>query len=122
MDGAQGVVHETKDKKVLSQRLSQLKKIHDAQKVEEARGEERVNLEKEEEILRKRLDPKMTWDEYSMTQRKHGIRYQKLVTQIQKWNSDPVYQADIKKWKYIRRRLDPQDPNISNVMHLFHEK
>lgn len=122
VEGAQGVKHETRDRKGLSQRLAHLKKIHDAQKVVEATGAERENLEKEEKILRERLDPKMSWDEYSMTQRKHGMRYQRLVAQIQKWNSDPKYQADMKKWKYIRRRLDPNDPNISNVMHLFREK
>jgi hypothetical protein len=119
--GAQGVVNQAKDKKIVSANLDRLKKIQEAQAVQRADGVERAELEKEEKILRDRLDPGMTWDQYSTTQRKHGMRYQKLVGQIQKWNSDQKYQADVARWKYIRRRLDPDDPNISNTMHLFHD-
>lgn len=121
LKNAQGVTTETKDPKAINAQLAHLKKIKEAQTVERAVGAERDKLEKEEALLRARLDPKMSWDEYSMTQRKHGMRYQRLVQQIGKWNSDQQYQTDMKRWKYVRRRLDPDDPNVSNVMHLFKE-
>lgn len=118
---AQGVTHEVKDPKALEENIRRLKSIRDTQSVEMATGSERVALEKEEALLRERLDPGMSWDEYMNTKRRDGMRFIKLVNKIQQWNSDAQRQSDIKRWKYIRRRLDPQDPNASNTMNLFKE-
>jgi hypothetical protein len=118
---AQGVNHQVKDSKALDENLSRMKAIREAHGVQRVMGPERVELEKQEKLLREKLDPGMTWHEYMNTKRSDGMRFIRLVEKIRKWNSDPIYQRDVKTWKSIRRRLDPDDANASNVMNLFKE-
>lgn len=121
VEGMQGVNYQARDKKVVDEKLAKLKEMQAANKVERATGPEREKLEIREKLLRAELDPGISYDKYISLRRKDGIPYLKLVQQIVKFDADNVRQQKISEWKRIRRRLEPEDRDASNVMHLFYQ-
>jgi hypothetical protein len=118
----QGVNYEAKDPAKLDAEIARLKQSLSTKSVQAATGAERDSVLREisslEEDLKKGM-PK--WDIYANTRRRDGMAYVKLKNQIMKWESDPERKRKVARWKYLRRRLDPSDPDIANTMHLFPE-
>lgn len=120
---SQGVNWEPKDEKVLRSRLADVKAIRNKFTAERLSGKERVQAEKEitliEQALAKKWGGKIpSHSEYWMRPKEGGIRYLGLVDSIARVNSDPEYSELIKRWKYLRRGLEPNDRRIDNTMHL----
>lgn len=118
----QGVNVNAPNFKLARKKLEQLESILSSQGVGEVSGPEREKIEKEERLLREDLQKDMpSWETYVGSRPKDGPRHDKIVTWINQSNSDPVRQQKIRRWKSLRRYLDPHNPKASHVNNLFKE-
>lgn len=118
----QGVNMNTPNRQKNLMELKRLKSILSSQGVHEVSDKERSAYEKEEEILRENLRKGMpSWDKYVGSRPKDGPRHDKVVDWIVRSDADPARQQMIKRWKTLRRHLDPSNPKAAHVMHLFPE-
>lgn len=116
----QGINYTTENREATENKLRELRKVRASRAVVEASGREREKIEAEANAIRSELQKDMpSWAEYSMTTRKDGPKYIRLKNLIVKWELDPVRRQKVSRWKYLRRRLDPSDPQIANTMYLF---
>lgn len=100
--------------------IKKLETILNSQGIGEISDKERAEIEKEERLLREDLQKGMpSWDTYQGSRPQHGPRHDKLVDWIVRTNADPVRQQKIRRWKTLRRHLDPHNPKASHVMYLF---
>lgn len=117
--GIQGVNHQVQDRKALEARIAELERVKESMGAQEVTGTEREAFLKEQKSLEEKLNPGMTWEEYSKTKPQDGIRYRNLVHQIGRWNSDQNRHRLIERWRYVSRSLNPTDPEATNTMRLF---
>lgn len=116
----QGVNYDSKDPKQIESEIAQIRRELEFRSVKAAVGTDRDSVLRELKILESDLRKDMpSWDFYTNTKRRDGIAYLKLKNTITKWETDPVRKAKIKRWKFLRRRLDPTDKQIADTMFLF---
>jgi hypothetical protein len=116
----QGVTYESKDPKKLDDDIAAIEHELSLRSVRPAVGNERQEVLREIRIVEEDLRKGMpSWEQYANTKRRDGMPYIKIVNWIKKSETDPVRKAKIKRWKFLRRRLDPKDPFIADTMHLF---
>lgn len=120
----QGVTFEPKDPQILEKRLAEVKKLRQNANMQRLEGSERVRAESElkkiEDIFAKKWGGRIpTHSEYWMRPKEGGIQYLNLVDRISRLNKDREYQELIKRWKFLRRGLEPDDKHIDNTMNLF---
>lgn len=120
---SQGVTHDPKD---LSRVKSKLDSVRSQLKFAPVRAEGKERLQIEIEV--KRIEQRMaqfwggsfpTWEEHWIKPKDGGIRYNKYRDKIVEVNKSAEYANLHRRWKFLRRRLEPQDPNISNSLHLY---
>lgn len=122
----QGVNFEHRDRPLLEKRLAELKAIKDRYGAVRLEGRERVQAEVEIKRLEQAIARKWggrvpSYSEYWMRPKDGGIRYLNLVDKIADLNRDPEYAEYIKRWKYLRRRMEPKDRRIDSTLHLFRQ-
>lgn len=116
----QGVSYESKNPKQLEDEMLAIKKELEFRSVKSATGTDRADVLRELKILEEDLRKGIpSWDVYVNTKRRDGISFLKLRNWIMKCETDPVRRSKVKRWKFLRRRLDPQDPFIADTMFLF---
>ena len=120
----QGVNFEPKEIKNLQKRLDDLKTVKNRYGAVRLSGKEREQAEKEIKLIEARVAVKWggripTYTEYWQRPKEGGIHFQNLVDKITELNSDREYQELIKRWKFLRRGLEPQNKRIDSVLHLF---
>jgi hypothetical protein len=119
----QGVNHKASNKQAIQAEKQRLEHILLTRSVQEATGNDRLAIEREVKALQEDLQKGMpSWNEFMNTTRKHGMNYVKLRNWILKCESDPERRRKIERWKYLKRRLDPTDPDASNTMQLFPDR
>lgn len=120
---AQGVTHDPKD---LNRIRTKLEGVRDQLRFapERAEGHERVKIEAEI----KRVEDEMakfwggtfpTWEEHWINPKSGGIRYNVYRDRIVQVNKSKEYADLFRRWQFLRRRLEPQDPNIASSLHLY---
>lgn len=123
VDGAeirQGLNYQAPNRANVQKKIAELRRIRETRSVRKAVGREREQIEMEIGDLKEELQKGMpTFKEYSFTRKKDGPFYNALVQWIAKSESDPVRVGRIKRWKYLRRRLDPENPRIASTTLLF---
>lgn len=118
----QGVAHDPKDLNRIKQKLEDVRsQLRFAPT--RASGSERVQIEMElkktEERMRQLWGGKIpTWSEYWQRPKEGGIHYLMLRDKIVELNQSREYSELVKRWQFLRRRLEPQDKNIANTIHL----
>lgn len=120
----QGVQFEPKNVKALDKKLGELKAIKNRYGAIRLSGSERVQAEKEIKMLESRIAQKWggrvpSYSEYWMKPKDGGIKYLNLVDKIDELNRDREYSEIIRRWKYLRRSLEPENKRIDSVLHLF---
>lgn len=116
----QGVNMNTPNRQKNVQELKRLKGILASQGVSQVSDKEKKDYEKEEELLRQDLQKGMpSWDKYQGSRPKDGPRHDKVVDWVVRSNEDIVRQQKIRRWKTLRRHIDPSNPKAAHVMHLF---
>lgn len=120
----QGVNFEPKDIKNLQKRLDDLKTIKNRYGAVRLAGKEREQAEKEIKLIEARIAVKWggripSYTEYWQKPKDGGIHYLNLVDKIAELNSDREYSELVKRWKYLRRRLEPENKRIDSVLNLF---
>lgn len=118
----QGVAHDPKD---LARVKSKIDAIDNQLRFAPTRavGAERVRIEMElkriEEEIAKMWGGKIpTWAEYWTRPKEGGIHYANLRDKLVKLNQSAEYSNLIRRWQFLRRRLEPQDRNIASTLHL----
>lgn len=119
----QGVKVEPRDIKALEAKLRGMREVLNQGGAVRLEGRERVHAEMEikrlEEEIKKMWGGSIpSYDEHWMTA-KAGIRYRSYVNKLVFLNSSRKYAELVRRWKYLRRRLEPQDSRIDSTMHLF---
>lgn len=121
----QGVSHDPKDIKGLDKRLDELKTIKNRYGAVRLEGKERMQAELEikrlEDLMAKKWGPGgfPSYAQYWMRPKEGGIQYLNLVDKIYRLNADREYAEYMRRWKYLRRCLEPDDRNIDSTLHLF---
>jgi len=122
-DGAeiqQGLNYQAPNKVNVQKRIAELRRIRETRSVRKAVGPERDSVEMELNKLMAELQVGMpTWKEYSHTRKKDGSVYNTVKQWIIRSQADPARTQKIIRWKYLRRRLDPENPYIASTMKLF---
>lgn len=102
--------------------LKRLEGILSSQGVGKISDKELAEVEKEEKILREDLQKGMpTWDRFAQSRPKDGPRHDKLVEWISISDADPIRSQKVRRWKNLRRHINPYDPKFSHVNKLFPE-
>ena len=119
----QGLSYTPKDSGLIKKHLEQLKQIKASGSAQKFQGNERreaeVEIRRIEQMIAKKWGGRIpTLREYWVTP-KAGIDYLRLVDRIVKLNKDREYAEMIRRWKYLRRRMDPEDVLADNVLNLF---
>jgi len=115
----QGVKNEVKNPEAVKKEIQRLEQTL-KHKVQPAVGNERIQIERQLKALTLDLQKGMpTWNEYVNTKKRDGMRFTHLKRLIMKWETDPVRRQKVATWKNLRRRLDPSDPQIADMMYLF---
>lgn len=116
----QGVSYESKNPKQIEEEITAIKKELEFRSVKSATGADRAAVLRElksiEEDLRRDMP---TWDVYVNMKKRDGVAFLNLRNQIIKWETNPVRKSKVKRWKFLRRRLDPSNPFIADTMYLF---
>ncbi len=100
--------------------IKRLEGILASQGVGKVSDKELADLEKEEKILRAELQKGMpTWDRFAQSRPKDGPRHDKMVEWIVTSDADPMRSQMIRRWKNLRRHMNPHDPKFSHVNKLF---
>lgn len=120
----QGLNFEHRDKAVLQKRIDELKSIKNRYGAVRLENRERVQAEVEIQRLEKAIAKKWggrvpTYAEYWTRPKEGGIRYLQLRDKIANLNRDAEYSEYVKRWKYLRRRMEPEDRQIDSTLHLF---
>ncbi len=120
----QGVNFEHRDKALIDRKLSELKTIKSRYGAERIEGNERAQAELELKRLERAIAQKWggrvpTHAEYWIRPKEGGIRYLQLRDKIANLNRDQEYAEYVKRWKSIRRRMEPADKTIDSTLHLF---
>jgi hypothetical protein len=118
----QGVAHDPKD---LARIKSKLEAVRSQLRFAPTRamGSERVRIEMEVKKIEDRIrviwgGKIPTWSEYWIRPKEGGIHYNNLRDKIVEVNQSREYAELIRRWQFLRRRLEPQDKNIANTLHL----
>lgn len=119
----QGVKIEPRDIRVLEQKLRGMRETLKQGAASRLEGRERQQAEMEikrlEEAMKKFWGGRFpSQEEHWITPKAGGIRYRNYVNKITQINSSKQYAELIRRWKHLRRRLEPSDPDISNTLHL----
>jgi hypothetical protein len=119
----QGLSYEPKDIQGIEKRLAHYKALKTGKGAKRFEGQERVQAEVEirriEQALARKWGGRVpTYQEYWQNQRA-GISYLKLVNKIVELNRDREYAELVRRWKVLRRGMEPDDPVADNVLHLF---
>jgi hypothetical protein len=102
--------------------LQRLQNILNSQGVSQLSKKELDEAEKEEKVLRDDLQKGMpSWDRYVQSRPKDGPRHDKIVEWIVDSDADPIRQQKVKRWKSLRRHINPNDPKFSHTNRLFPE-
>lgn len=116
----QGVSYESKNPKQIEDEISAIDKELQFRSVKAAVGNERAEVVRELKILEEDLRKGMpSWDIFVNTKKRDGTSFLKLRNWIIKNETDPLRRSKIKRWKFLRRRLDPTDPYVADTMFLF---
>ena len=120
----QGLTHIAKrSKEVINRDISHLMQVKKMRGVVRAEGKEREEITKEIKSIEERVQVDMpNLNTFQNTGRKHGTAYLKLKRWCDIKNSDEKFKRLVERWKSLRRRLEPEDTDIANVMYLFPEK
>ena len=119
----QGLSHQVRDKQLVQKRIAELKRIRETRCVRRAVGREADEITREVEALTTKLQKGMpSWETYAFTRRREGMRYIRLRDWIIKSEMDQTRRNMIIRWKYLKRRLDPDDPHAASIINLFPEK
>lgn len=119
----QGLSYQPKDVQAVEKWLNHYKKMKSTMGAQRFEGKERADAEMElkrieQQIARKWNGRIPSYQELWITHRA-GAQYLDLVQTWVRLNKDREYGAFISRWKYLRRRREPEDPNADNVLHLF---
>lgn len=122
----QGVNFEHRDKPLLEKKLAELKTIKSRYGATRLDGRERVQAEMESKRLEQAIARKWggrvpTYAEYWVRPKEGGLRFMQLRDKIANLNRDVEYAEYVKRWKSIRRRMEPDDRNIDSILHLFRQ-
>ena len=116
----QGVSYESKNPKQIEDEISAIDKELQFRSVKAAVGNERAEVVRELKILEEDLRKGMpSWDTFVNTKKRDGTSFLKLRNWIIKNETDPLRRSKVKRWKFLRRRLDPTDPYVADTMFLF---
>lgn len=116
----QGVNMNAPNVQLARKKLQQLEAIKTSQGVGELSDKEKTKIEEEEKLLREDLQKGMpSWDEYERSRPKDGPRHHRLVDWIVRSDADPVRQQKIRRWKTLRRYLDPHNSRAAHTENLF---
>jgi hypothetical protein len=120
----QGVNYEPKHVEILEKRLKELKANLNRYGAQRFSGQERVQAEKELKLIEERI--RQMWGgnipsyvEYWMRPKEGGIHYMNLVDKIVELEQSREYGELVRRWKYLRRRLEPENRRIDSILHLF---
>lgn len=119
----QGVNHDPKDVNAARKKLSMIRSQLSNYAPVRAEGQERVRIEMELKKIHEQIRIKWggkipTHDEYWIRPKEGGIRYLHLRDKLVRLGRDREYSELVKRWQFLRRRLEPQDSNISNTLNL----
>jgi hypothetical protein len=120
----QGLSFEPRDIQSVEKWLTHYKALKARGGATRFEGKERAQAEMElrrlVDAIAKKWGGKIpSWEEYNITPRNGGIRYHQLRDRIVKINKDREYAELIRRWKYVRRRMEPDDESADSVLHLF---
>lgn len=102
--------------------IQRLRSILATRGVGEVSAKEKSDAEKEEAILREKLQKGMpSWDRYQQSRPKDGPRHDKIVNWIVEADADVNRRQMIDRWKTLRRIINPHDPKAAHVNNLFPE-
>lgn len=102
--------------------LQRLQNILNSQGVSQLSKKELDEAQKEEKILLEDLRIGMPrWDQYVNSRPKDGPRHDKIVEWIVENDADPIRQQKVRRWKSLRRHINPNDPKFSHTNRLFPE-
>jgi hypothetical protein len=120
----QGVNITAPNKEMMNRQLKHLQNTLASQGVGEVAEKERVEMEKECRMIEDKIRtgfpgrPMPTWSAFVSSRPKDGPRHDKIVAWDLWFNNDPTVQQLVRRWKTLRRHLDPHDPKASHVSHL----
>lgn len=121
----QGVNLSVPNKEIIGRRLKQMQTTLASQGVGQISDKDRADMEKECLMIKDKLQTGFpgkqmpSWDVYVGSRPKDGPRHDRLVSWILWFNSDSTVQQLVRRWKNLRRHLDPQDPKASHISNLF---
>ena len=119
----QGVKIEPRDIKAQEEKLRHMKEVLRQGGAVRLEGRERVHAEMEikrlEEEMKKMWGGKFPTYAEHWTTPKAGMAYRNYVNKIVNLNRSKQYGELVRRWKYLRRRLEPQDALIDSTMQLF---
>lgn len=105
------------DERLLDKRQKRLQSVLDVGTPEPIARSERVALETEEKRLRDSLQSRMITRKM-MQLRPGTMEFTKARNALAKQEMSAEFSRDAASWKNIRRRLDPEDPDVSNLEQL----
>lgn len=120
----QGLSFQPRDIQTVEKWLNHYKQMKSSMGAQRYEGKERLQAE----IELRRIDQAVTqkwggripsYQELWVTPKSGGIQYLNLVQMWVKLNADREYSELIRRWRYLRRRMEPSDPNADNILHLF---
>lgn len=119
----QGLSFQPKDIQTIEKWLAHYKKMKANMGATKFEGKDRTQAEIEMRRIIQAIEKKWnghipSYQELWINQRA-GIQYLQLVQNWIRLNVDREYGELVKRWKYLRRRMEPDDPNADNVLHLF---
>ena len=119
----QGLSFTPKDPGLLKKHLERLEQIKSAGSAQRFEGTERreaeVEIRRIEQMIAKKWGGRVpTFDEY-WVKPTAGIRFLKMKETIVRLNKDREYAELIRRWKALKRRMEPEDELSDNVLNLF---
>ena len=118
----QGVAHDPRDLARVKTKLEAIRRQLQFAP-QRAVGNERVRVEMEIKKVEDRIKILWggkipSWTEYWMRPKEGGIHYNALRDKLVELNQNKEYSDLIRRWQFLRRRLEPQDKNIASTLHL----
>jgi hypothetical protein len=119
----QGLSYTPRDPAILKKHLERLKQIESSGSAQRYEGNERreaeVEIRRIEQMIAKKWGGRIpTFDEY-WVKPTAGIRFLKMRDTIVRLNKDREYAELIRRWKSLKRRMEPDDELSDNVLNLF---
>lgn len=122
----QGLTYQPKDIQTVEKWLAHYKQLKASRGAVRLEGKERVQAEVELRRIEDRI--RVIWggkipsfQEIWITPRA-GIDYLNLVNKFVELGKNREFHELVRRWKSIRRQMEPSDPNADNILHLYDRK